>query len=340
MMRRCYFTLVTLMVLFAVQTTTAFADRYNTIDLLWFAQQWQKTQYVGEWDLNADNSVNEQDLLLLIASWHSLTSTTPTPTPTPTPGSATGELIIPLANLPAGAKPLVMVEINAGNFMMGCYPGEQDSYPDEAPQHQVNIGYQFYMGKYEITQAHWLVVMGSWPGTAPSSSYGVGNDYPAYYVSWDDCRNFITELNKLGQGTFRLPSDAEWEYACRADTTWRFYWGDDPSYTQAGDYAWHLGNNTPHGCKQVGGKLPNAWGLYDMSGNEWEWCEDDWHYYNEAGRPDNGSAWVDSTRGTYRVTRGGRWNQSARDCRSASRNSYSPGHRYLYIGFRIVRDAT
>jgi len=203
-MKRYCCTFVTLAILLAVQATTAFADRYNTIDLLWFAQQWQKSQYVGEWDLYADSSVNEQDLLLLIAGWHSLPSSTPTPTPTPTPSAGTGEIIIPLVNLPAGAKPLVMVEINAGNFMMGCYPGEQDSYSDEAPQHQVNIGYQFYMGKYEITQAQWLAVVGSWPETAPSSTYGEGNDYPAYYVSWDDCQNLVTELNKMRQGGYYL----------------------------------------------------------------------------------------------------------------------------------------
>ena len=107
--------------------------------------------------------------------------------------------------------------------MMGSPESEKDRFENEGPQHQVTISKPFYMGKYEITQAQWQAVMGN----NPAKDYGVGNNYPTYNASWEDCQNFIQNLNALGQGTFRLPSEAEWEYACRAGSTTRFYWGDD-----------------------------------------------------------------------------------------------------------------
>jgi formylglycine-generating enzyme required for sulfatase activity len=198
--------------------------------------------------------------------------------------------------------------------------------------------------------------MDSWPGEAPAHSYGLGNNYPAYHVSWDDARNFIAALNthitNTGQGTaaFRLPTEAEWEYACRAGTTTRFYFGDslgcsavDCSDCAAGvlsgnrsDYMWYCGNYAPNGCKPVGGKLPNAFGLYDMSGNLWEWCEDDWHS-DYTGAPTDGSAWVYSPRGTGgRVFRGGCWDNDAKYCRSAIRGAYFYDFREYFLGFRLA----
>jgi len=243
-------------------------------------------------------------------------------------------------NLP-GDVPLVLVYVPAGTFMMGRYPGEQDSDVNEDPQHSVTIAQGFYMGKYEVTQQQWLAVMGSWPGEVPSSDRGLGDTYPAYLISWDDAKNFITVLNthitntSQGPATVRLPSEAEWEYACRAGTTTRFYWDDDPSYTLIDDYAWYSGNNSLFGSKPVGGKLPNAFGLYDMSGNVWEWCEDDWHD-SYTGAPVNGSIWVDNPRGSYRVLRGGYYLNTATACRSACRRNDPLDNRVNAFGFRVA----
>ena len=256
-------------------------------------------------------------------------------------------------NLP-GNVPLVLVQIPAGSFQMGSPDTERSRSSDEGPVHTVNIAYSFYMGKTELTQKQWLAVMGSWPGTAPSSSYGVGDNYPAYYISWNDCQNFITALNQhitnTGQGpaTFRLPSEAEWEYACRAGTQTRFFFGDSltvddlatdgPAGTLPGnrsDYMWFGANNSPYGTKPVGTKLPNQFGLYDMSGNVWEWCQDYWHG-DYTGAPLDGSAWVSPT-SSYRVVRVGYWYNYAYNCRSADRAYSYPGTRGAFIGMRFVR---
>jgi formylglycine-generating enzyme required for sulfatase activity len=342
-MKRRHLALISLAALCMVLTIgTLAASNLNYSDLFSFSLNWQK-DHTGSSDFNNDGVVDALDLPLLTEEWRPPTPT-PTPTSTPTPGSGTEEITITLAGLPINATPLMMVKVPSGSFMMGRYPGEVDSFNNEDPQHQVNIGYEFYIGKYEITQAQWLAVMGSWPGTAPSSSSGAGNDYPAYYVSWNDCKNFVTELNKLGQGTFRLSSEAEWEYSCRAGTTRRFYWGDDPGYTLVGDYAWYRINTFDVNEKyahMVGLKLPNAWGIHDMLGNIWELCEDDWHSsYLSISRPNNGSAWVDSPRASSRAYRGGGWFSYALYCRSAYRIYHEPADRHKLIGFRLVRDAT
>lgn len=253
-----------------------------------------------------------------------------------------------------GDVPLELVWIPEGTFLMGRYPGEADSYSLEDPQHPVTLAYGFWMGKYEVTQQQWLAVRGSWPGTAPSSGYGLGNTYPAYYISWNDAKDFITSLNAYisssGQGplTVRLPSEAEWEYACRAGTATRFYFGDslgcagDCSDCAAGvlpgnrtDYMWYCGNNSPSGSKPVGGKTANAFGLYDMSGNVYEWCEDDFHG-SYTGAPADGSAWIDSPRAWSRMIRGDCWGSTARYCRSADRAGSQPSNRTFTLGFRLA----
>lgn len=243
-----------------------------------------------------------------------------------------------------GDVPLELMLIPAGTFLMGRYKDEQNSSRDEDPQHPVTLSQDFYMGKYEVTKRQWQAVMGTTPW---SGERHVLNDLdsPAVYVSWDDAQSFITALNthstNTGQGTatFRLPSEAEWEYACRAGTTTRFYWGDDPSFTQISNYAWWLGNARDAGERYahvVGLKLPNAFGLYDMSGNVFEWCEDDWHI-SYTGAPADGSAWVDNPRGVFRQLRGGAWS-AIYICRSANRSiSGSPDLTNGDHGFRVVR---
>jgi len=169
----------------------------------------------------------------------------------------------------------------------------------------------FYLGKYPVTQNQWEAVMGDNP------SHFKGGSLPVETVSWDDAQIFIQKLNQLsGKKNYRLPTEKEWEYACRAGTTSEYYFGADES--QLGEYAWYNGNSgqTTH---PVGQKKPNEWGLYDMAGNVWEWTD----------------SWYDSSR-SYRVDRGGGWNDNAGYCRSAFRDYFSPDIRYSGIGFRLV----
>ena len=228
--------------------------------------------------------------------------------------------------------PVDFVRIPAGTYMMGRFENEQDSEDTESPRRQVTIGQEFWMSKYPITQAQWQAVMGDNP------SFYSGANRPVERVSWNDIRSqggFLDELNAMYAGlTFRLPTEAEWEYAYRAGTTSRFYWGNDPSYNNIGDYAWYQGNSTLQ-THDVGQKTPNAWGLHDMAGNVLEWCEDDWHE-NYEGAPTDGSARIDEPRGSARVVRGGGWPSSAPFCRAASRTYDSPDESNFSIGFRIV----
>ena len=247
-----------------------------------------------------------------------------------------------------GGVPLEMVRIPAGSFQMGSPESERGGDSDEGPVHAVTIGYDFYLAKYEVTQAQWLALTGSWPGPAPSTDYGLGDRYPAYNVSWDDAQRFIAALNAhltaTGQGpaAMRLPSEAEWEYACRAGTQTRFYFGDSLTVADQceydgirSQYMWYCGNNTPQGSRPVGGLLPNAFGLYDMSGNLWEWCEDDWNY-GYSGAPADGSVWANELRTSRRVVRGGGWDYGAGICRSAFRGLDDPSTRNFNIGFRLA----
>ena len=285
---------------------------------------------------------------------------TSTPTVTARPTLAVTPLPTWVAHLPDSVS-MEFVEIPAGRFQMGSHDDSSWSwcYPCEQPVHEVTIGSSFYIGKTEITQAQWLAVMGSWPGTAgvvPDSTYGAGGSHPAYYISWDDCQNFITALNQhitdTGQGpaTFRLPNESEWEYACRAGTTTRFYFGDSEGCGTAcedcaagafagnrSDYIWYCGNNNPSGTKPVGGKMPNAWGLHEMHGGVYEWCQDFWHGSYD-GAPVDGSAWVLPT-SLGRVIRGGYWGGPVQNCRSSYRSAHSPGDRRYSVGVRLVMES-
>jgi len=218
------------------------------------------------------------------------------------------------------------VLIPAGEFDMGSPSTEEGRYGDEGPVHRVKLANTFYMGRYEVTQKQWREVMGNNP-----SSFK-GDNLPVEEVSWNDVQQFIKKLNeKEGTNKYRLPSEAEWEYAARAGTTTRYSFGDDES--KLGDYAWYRANS---GSKthEVGQKKPNPWGLYDMHGNVWEWVQDKWHS-NYNGAPTDGSAWEGD--GSVRVFRGGSWYGSARGCRSAIRRGFDPADRYSDLGFRLLR---
>ncbi len=233
-----------------------------------------------------------------------------------------------------GNVPLVMKWVPGGTFMMGANVAEDGSSPYEFPQHSVTLP-GFWMAKYELTKAQWTAVMNSTPWDGETKVLFDPNS-PAVMVSGNDAQAFFTTVSTYTGKTFRLPSEAEWEYACRGGKTTRFYWGDDPVYTAIGDYAWYKGScSTEPFAHAVGQKLPNAFGLYDMNGNVDEWCEDNFHT-DYTGAPADGTAWVDSPRGSWQICRGGHWNEYNVNCRSAARMGYMGGSSD-YIGFRVVR---
>jgi sulfatase modifying factor 1 len=224
-----------------------------------------------------------------------------------------------------------MVSVQGGTFTMGTKKDDPDNYGDEHPDHDVRVP-NFSLGQFPVTQALWKAVM---DGENPS--FFKGDTRPVEQVSWEDIdKNFLPELNKKLPGwNFRLPTEAEWEYAARSPTLGEgrggaLYAGSN----RLEAVGWWAGNS--HGeTKPVGLKLPNALGLFDMSGNVWEWCEDDWHGdYN--GAPTDGRAWVDNPRGSSRVLRGGSWDSDSGYCRVAYRDYGLPGFRGDTVGFRLA----
>lgn len=209
--------------------------------------------------------------------------------------------------------------VPAGSFQMGSANGD----PNEQPVHQVTFARGFYLGRYEVTQAQWQKVMGN----NPSKFSDCGENCPVEQVSTDDAQEFIKKLNAQNDGyQYRLPSEAEWEYACRAGTTGD-YAGDLNSmawYTTNADYKTH----------PVGQKQPNAWGLYDMHGNVSEWLMD-YQHNNYDGAPTDGSAWS-KTVSDDRMERGGSWTFDAKRLRSAQRNEAPHDYRWKDVGFRLV----
>ena len=231
--------------------------------------------------------------------------------------------------LPGGAA-LEMVWIKPGIFVMGSPEGEAGRYSVEGPQHEVTISRGFYLGRREITQGQWETVMGTRPWDG-ESFVQVNPDHPAVYISWEDVQSFIKKLNEAaGSSVYRLPTEAEWEYACRAGTTTRWSFGDEES--RLGDYAWYSKNGGRH-AQAVGAKEPNPGGLYDMHGNVWEWCWD-WsgNYKDGAGLDPQGPP-----SGSGRVLRGGGFDYPARLLRSAFRVSFAPGYRGSGVGVRLLR---
>jgi len=220
---------------------------------------------------------------------------------------------------------LEMVGLPAGKFLMGSPDSDPDAKSYEKPQHQVKIN-SFAIGKYPVTQAQYEAVMGTNPSKFPNNPQN-----PVEKVSWDDAQAFCQKLSQITGKTYRLPTEAEWEYACRAGTTTRFYFGDDAN--QLGDYAWYDGNSQDK-THPVGQKRPNAWGLYDMSGNVWEWCEDNSHN-NYIGAPKDGSAWLTNDN-DYHILRGGSWYDFPNYCRSAIRNGNNRrGFNNFELGFHL-----
>jgi len=235
---------------------------------------------------------------------------TPTLPATPTQPSGPSEITIDLPNLISGAQTLDFVRIPAGSFMMGSPDDEQDRSDNEV-LHPVTLTNDFYMAKFELTQGQWKAVMGS----IPKEQYGDNPNLPAQYVTLTQIQNFIDELNRLNLGTFRLPTDAEWEYACRAGSTTRYYWGDDLTDTEIDQYAWFWRTAQPNQPNPVGTKLPNDFGLYDMAGNVWEFCQ---NWYEESTADPQIDPQGPAT-GTYRVIRGGSFTNDPMECRSAYR---------------------
>ena len=220
-----------------------------------------------------------------------------------------------------------MLLIPGGTFTMGCSASNSwGCYSDENPTHQVTLSKAFYLGKTEVTQAQWQAKMSS----NPSNFSGNANN-PVEQVSWNDIVGFNTATG------LRLPSEAEWEYACRGGTTTTFH--SMPGYPNGtndenllGNIAWYWSNNSPNGTKPVAGKAANAFGMYDMSGNVWEWCND-WYGSYAAGHATDPAG---PSSGSYRVLRCGGWDSLSTGCRSSNRNNYDPG-RLNNVGFRVAR---
>jgi len=221
-----------------------------------------------------------------------------------------------------------------------CPPGEF-KMGEATNQVDVKLTKGFWLGKTEVTQGQWFAVMGTkqaeW-GAKPDTK--AGDDYPATWVSWDEATKFCEELTKQERAAgrlpdgweYRLPTEAQWEYACRAGTQTAYSFGDDEK--QLGDYAWYDANTKNAGegyAHQVATKLPNPWGLHDVHGNVWEWCRD-WHAAQLPGGTDPEVA----ERASNRVARGDSWSNDAGLCRSARRRGYTREFRLNYLGFRLA----
>ncbi|MBC6995555.1 formylglycine-generating enzyme family protein [Neolewinella lacunae] len=256
--------------------------------------------------------------------------------------------------LPTDLPPLSTYQVNgysfhlrnlpgADHFLMGSENEEAESFDDEKPQHSRNIA-PFALAEHPVTQALWTAVhtQASARGLEfdeellrPNSAYFPGPNRPVENVSWIDAHEFCRVLNELldkPKGYFRLPSEAEWEYAARAGKRETLYAGSN----QLNEVGWYDGNNDKE-TMPVGLLTPNAFGLFDLSGNVWEWCEDDWHE-NYNNHPLGSEAWVDdpAERAEGRVQRGGSWSDYAGYCRCAFRYLRRPGFRCFNLGFRLA----
>jgi formylglycine-generating enzyme required for sulfatase activity len=273
---------------------------------------------------------------VLAALANQKTRVIPTPTNPPKPPANINLNINPQSSftedLGNGVK-LEMIAIPGGTFWMGSPTNEAERDDDESLQHQVTVP-NFFMGKYPLTQAQYQAIMGHNP------SYFKGNNRPVERVIWNDAVTFCQKLSQKTGKNYRLPSEAEWEYACRAGTKTPFSFGDNITtdlVNYNGNYPY---KSAPKGkyreqTTDVETFPPNAFGLYDMHGNVWEWCEDDWHE-NYINAPTDGSAWNSRSVSNTKMLRGGSWDYFARNCRSASRLGFSRDDRLSLYGFRVV----
>jgi len=249
--------------------------------------------------------------------------------------------------LPKGIL-LEMVKIPAGSFLMGteetevirlCKEYEIDFFKREMPQHPVNLQ-EFYLGKYPVTQEQYQAMMGNNPSDF-KDDFKDNSKNPVEKVSWNDAQAFCQKLKDETKKNYRLPSEAEWEYACRAGTTTSFYFGETISTDQAnynGNYTFGKGKKGVYRktTTPVESFSANNFGLYDLHGNVWEWCEDAWHE-NYENAPKDGSSWNENdSQVSFRSLRGGSWHFYPRDCRSAYRGRINADNRFNNIGFRLA----
>ncbi|MCX5769051.1 MAG: SUMF1/EgtB/PvdO family nonheme iron enzyme [Candidatus Hydrogenedentes bacterium] len=223
-----------------------------------------------------------------------------------------------------GRVPIKMVWVKGGEFEMGSPDTDRDRYDDEGPIHKVKLEEGFWMGATPVTQEQYESVMGMNP------SNFVGAQKPVEGVSWFDANEFCRRLSERSGVTYSLPTEAQWEFACRAGSQCRFSFGS--ANRCLGSYAW-FSENSRNGTHPVGSKRPNASGLYDMHGNVWEWCQDVWHHEYDCSSVDNAARALTSR--SYRVTRGGSWGSGPSSCRSAVRGSDLPTYSSCYLGFRV-----
>ena len=245
-------------------------------------------------------------------------------------GNEKGEFI-GVVTLPGGVQ-LKMIKVEPGSFMMGSENGDDD----EKPVHRVTLTKPYYLGETEVTQAQWRAVMGNNP------SYFQGDDRPVEKVSWKDAVEFCQKLNDEGRAPrgwkFTLPTEAQWEFACRAGTTTNYSYGDASDVEKMnfdGYYPYDGGSKGVYRQETVAVKslgYKNAWGFYDMHGNVYEWCLDWYKSYSSGAVTDPQGP----QSGSYRVLRGGGWGSIAQYCRSAYRHYLSPDYRYYYCGFRLA----
>jgi formylglycine-generating enzyme required for sulfatase activity len=263
-------------------------------------------------------------IVLLIGFTFPLEADDSNPVPNATSGARTAE------NAPSGGSDEIVNSIgmplkliHPGTFIMGSSETEKSAGNMETPVHEVTLTEPFYLGEYEVTQEQWTAVMGDNP------SKFTGQKHPVERVTWEDAQAFLKKLSEKEHTTYRLPTEAEWEYACRAGVQTAYYWGE----TWKDEYGWcaYDGDGATH---DIGQKQPNAWGLYDMSGNVWEWCQDRYDAHLSGQKTTNPHG-PDS--GSNRVVRGGSWNNYPLYCISSYRNAFAPSSRFDFLGIRVAR---